>query len=266
MRRSLLFAAPFAAFAGVIALALSVAPAERWPIIDATIRGLKVVALFGCLVGALAFPPGTRMFRSFGRFAGAYAILVVRDAVLHRNLVIDVDTTAARWIELVLIVAANGLAASGAWVMARTGAASGLPLPGTAASRSALRAIAIGVAIAITMPTLWLEGSAAVTEGGPKPLMGLTNALGDAVTISLIAPALLTALALGDAPVSQAWTLLTWSLAGWLCYDATFSISGRVPGYGEELRVLAEGFRGLATIGAAAAGIALATSANDPAT
>lgn len=259
VRRAALATAPLLAFVAVLALGAATSSATRWDILDPSIRALKVVALFGCLVGGLSFPPHARMFRAWMLFAATYALLVLRDAVLHRSVWLDVDAPATRWIEAVMVTLANGLGTLGAWIMARTWYVGGIALPGTTASRGILRAIAIGVAVAITLPSLWLHASDLIGEPGPRPLMGLVNAAGDATSLSLIAPVLLTALALRGAPVGWAWGLLTCSMAGWLCYDATFTISDSVPGHGEALRVVSEGFRALAATAAAAAGIAQAT-------
>jgi hypothetical protein len=86
--------------------------------------------------------------------------------------------------------------------------------------------------------------------------MGVTGAIGDAAAISLIAPVMLTALALRGRTIAWPRALLTASAFGWLCYDAVFSISSVLHANGDPFRALGEAFHAVATVGAGMAGIA----------
>lgn len=255
MRYVLLAAAVAGAFVVVLGTA-GLAPAElRWPILDALIRASKIVALFGCLVGALSFKRHQHLFRGWGLLAAMYAMLVTRDAVIYRNLIVDAFSPTGRWIELAVVLPANVLGVLGFWMMSRAWYVGGIALPGTHATRTLVRAAAAAMAVSIMLPAIWVYVPLAST-GLPTAIMGVSNAIGDAVAISLIAPVLLTALALRGAAIAWPWALLTASSFGWLCYDAVFSISSVLHNNGEAFRVLGESFHALACVGAGMAGIA----------
>jgi hypothetical protein len=256
--RYVVLAATVAAAFVVVLVTAGLAPADlRWPILDAMIRASKVIGLFGCLVGAISVRRHQHLFRGWSLLAAMYALLVTRDAVIHRNLVVDAATTAGRWIETAVVVPANVLGVLGFWMMSRAWYVGGIVLPGTQATRRLVRAAAAAMAVSITLPAIWVYAPDLPT-GSPMAIMGVGDAIADAIAISLIAPVLLTALALRGAAIAWPWALLTASAFGWLCYDATFSfsISAALDTNGEAFRALGEAFRALACVGAGMAGIA----------
>jgi hypothetical protein len=254
VRYVLLAATVAAAFFAVLAAA-GLAPAElRWPIVDGMVRASKVIALFGCLVGALSFGYRQHLFRGWALLAAMFALLVTRDAVIYRNLIIDVMTSTGRWIEMAVVLPANVLGVLGAWMMARAWYVGGIALPGTRTTRNLVRTAAAVMAVSITLPAFWIHAPN-LASGTPHAITGVAIALCDAISISLIAPVLLTALALRGAVIVWPWALLTASSFGWLCYDATFSISA-VLDSGGAFRALGEAFHAAACVGAGVAGIA----------
>jgi hypothetical protein len=255
VRYVVLAATAIAAFLAVLLIAGIAPPDVRWPIIDTMIRASKVVGLFGCLIGALSFRRSDHLFRGWLLIAAMYALLVSRDAVIHRSLLIDIHTSTARWIEAAVIVPANVMAVLGSWTMGRAWYIGGIALPGTRATRSVVRAAAVAMAIAITMPALWYYAPH-LLDGEAMPVMGASNALADALSLSMLAPVLLTALALRGGAIAWPWALLTCSMFGWLCYDVTFSLSANLNRGAEAFRALGEAFRALAAVGAGMAGIA----------
>jgi len=263
VRYPLLAAAPAAAFGAVVAIAVLAPGDQRWPLIDTIVRASKVLALFGCLAGGLSFRRSEHLFKGWILLAATYALLVVRDAVIHRSLLIAVETPTARWIETAIIVTANLLGVLGSWTMARAWYVGGIELPGSRATRNIVRGAAVVMAVSITLPAFWLNAPH-VADGAPAPIMGISDVVADALSISLIAPVLLTALALRGAAVVWPWALLTCSMFGWLCFDAIFSIHTVVTSGGEALRVIGEAFRTFAATGAAVAGIAQRLVATAP--
>jgi len=184
---------------------------------------------------------------------------------LPQPLVVDAATTAGRWIETAVVVPANLLGVLGFWMMSRAWYVGGIALPGTHATRRLVRAAAATMAVSIMLPAIWVYAPGLPT-GSPMAIMGVGDAIADAIAISLIAPVLLTALALRGTAIAWPWALLTASSFGWLCYDATFSISAAVDTNGESFRALGEAFRALSCVGAGMAGIAqhLVVSAAPP--
>ena len=264
MRYLALAAIPIAAFLAVLLAAGGAPDDARWPIIDTMIRVSKVAGLFGCLMGALSFRRSDHLFRGWALIAAMYGLLVLRDGVVHRSLLMPFYTPAARWLDAALVLPANLLAVLGAWTMGRAWYVGGIALPGSRTTRSIVQAAAIAMALAITMPAL-LYHAPHLLDGTPAPLLGASTALADALSLSMLAPVLLTALALRGGAIVWPWALLTCSMFGWLCYDVTFSLSANLTSGGEAFRALGEAFRALAATGAAVAGIAqwLVTDAPD---
>ncbi len=249
--RYVVLAATAAASFVIVLVAAALAPADlRWPLVDGIVRACKVVGLFGCLVGALSFGFHQHLFRGWALVAASYALLVLRDAVIYGHLIVD----EGRRIEAGFVLSADVLGVLGAWMMARAWYVGGLELPGTRTTRRLVRAVAAAMAVSITLPAVWIHVPQLVT-GPPHAIMGLANALADAISISLLAPVLLTALALRGAAIAWPWALLTASLFGWLCYDATFSLSASHDSSGA-FRALGEAFHALACVGCGVAGIA----------
>jgi hypothetical protein len=118
-----------------------------------------------------------------------------------------------------------------------------------------VRAPAIVMALSITMPSLTVH-LPGVAAGAPQSILGVAAALGDAVSLALLAPVLLTALGLRGTPMVWPWALLATSMFGWLCFDAIFSVSALVSGTGQSLRAVADAFRLLSGVAAGCAGIA----------
>jgi hypothetical protein len=249
--RYVVLAATVAASFVIVLVAAALAPEQlRWPVVDGIVRACKVIGLFGCLVGALSFGSRQHLFRGWALIAGSYALLVLRDAVLYRHLIDDPE----RWIEASVVLSADVLGVLGAWMMAGAWYLSGIALPGSRTTRRIVRAVAAAMAVSITLPALWIHVPQ-LGSGPPHAIMGIANALADAISIALIAPVLLTALALRGAATAWPWALLTASLFGWLCYDATFSLSvAHDPG--GAFRALGEAFHALACVGCGVAGIA----------
>jgi hypothetical protein len=233
---------------GVIGLA------DLWPglsIIDLVSHGAKVVALFGCLVGALSYRCGDLRFRGWGLQAAAFAILILRDAVLHRGLVGDLGGTP---VEASLLVLANASSVVGTWWLAR--AWQGRPVAGDrAAQRAMLRTAAILIALFITAPSLSMRIRELAT-GSPGALVGVAAVLGDILCLSIVAPVAITALSSRAAGTSWPWTFFTASLFAWLCYDATFMLSALVSAGAHIFWVMGESFRVFACLSAFAAGLA----------
>jgi hypothetical protein len=220
------------------------------PVIDHASHGAKVVALLGCLLAALSYPRADLRFRGWGLQAVAFAILVVRDAVLHRGLV----GAAPVPVETALLVTANASAVVGTWWLAR--AWQGRPVAGDhAAQRAMLRTAAVLIAVFITAPSLSMRIRELAT-GSPGALIGVAAVLGDILCLSMVAPVALTALSSRQRGSSWPWTLFTASLFAWLCYDATFMLSALVSAGAHIFWVMGEMFRVFACLSAFAAGLA----------
>ena len=135
------------------------------------------------------------------------------------------------------------------WQMAiRPTAIDGLAPLDTPASRRALAAALGGPGVVNNFIELF--------EGDPSALTGIAMALGDIISLCLIAPVLFTALALRGGLFGWPWWLLTASLLSWLLYDGVLEI-GPYLGAGEQtVRSVSEMFRAMACLFEFSAGLA----------
>ena len=254
MRYLALACVPLLAALAVLVVAV-LFPEHRFTMVEPMIRVAKVMALYGCLVAALSFRRDEYLFRGWAYLAACYGLIILRDGILHRSLFIDIDTPVARWIELPVMLVANSAGVLSAWTMARAWQAGGIELPGTAATRGLVRAVTVVMAISITIPSLAVHAPH-LLDGSPFPIMAVADAIADTLSMSLVAPVLLTAVGLRGSRVAWPWALLSASMFGWLCYDALYSLSSVVSMSGAPLWAMGEAFRMLALVSSGAAGMA----------
>lgn len=263
VRFGLLVAAPIAAAIAVLAVAAIAGEDQRWPIIDAMTRAAKVVALFGCLVGGLSFRRSDPRCRGWLLLAGNYALLVLRDAVLHRSLLFDIDAPGARWVELTMIALANLAGVLGTWTLTRAWITTGGGLVGAGTGARRVQIATAVMAAAVTVPSLVIHAPQ-LLAGSPFGMMGVIGAVGDTLAITVITPLLVIGPLVRGPRAAWPWGLLGASIFGWICYDATYSMSAVMNSGGEALRALGEAFRVVAAVAAGSAAIAQRLVATAP--
>jgi hypothetical protein len=146
----------------------------------------------------------------------------------------------------------NAFVVVGAWTLARAWTVAGLEHPGPKGARRAVLALAIVVALAFAGPTLVVDVRDIVL--GPRAdFDSIASDLGDILSLPLIAPVALTALAVREGTLRWTWMLLTSSLVAWLLYDAIYTLpdyfSVSPVGYrlvSEQFHILAGAFAGVA--------------------
>lgn len=180
---------------------------------------VKALALAGSLAAALALEPGDYLRRAWFFIAGCMGLLLLRDLTLAP---IGLDALWGSQRELVrgiLVVAANLSQVIGTWMLARVGRMAGLGVPASRREQAGVLAIAILLAAAFAGPGV-VANAKRVLDGDLVALASSASALGDMISLCLIAPLLLTALALRGGLIGWTWTLLTASYVAWLLYDA----------------------------------------------
>ena len=143
----------------------------------------------------------------------------------------------------------------GTWLLARAWKVANLSLPGSKRGRWALVGGAVMLAMALAGPVVLGTGRR-VLSGDWTGLASLASALGDLVSLCLVAPLLLTALALRGGLIGWPWALLTTSYVCWLVYDALGVLA---PGLGlgpHATTVANESFRALGCLFGFSAGMA----------
>jgi hypothetical protein len=184
----------------------------------AEVELVKALALAGALAAALALEPGDYLRRAWLLIAGCMALLLLRDLTLAP---IGLEALGARNLDLVrggLVVAANLSQVVGTWLLARAGERAGLGVPASRGAQWGVLAAVVALSAAFAGPGV-VANARRVMDGDLVALTGAASALGDMLSLCLIAPLLLTALALRGGLIGWTWTLLTASYVSWLLYD-----------------------------------------------
>jgi hypothetical protein len=216
----------------------------------------KALATVGCFIAAYAFERGAYMRRAWSFNAWCYLLLLSRD--LTNNLVAPDAVFLGMKVVAILggvVFAANLSSCIGVALLARAWSIAGLELPGSRISRYAVMLVAALLAIGISGSDL-LRDSHKLVGGDLAAMHHVMSDLGDIFGLALIAPVLLTAIAMRGGVLTWPWALLTASLVFWLLYDAVSIIEDSLPGHETAARVVRETFRALACATEFAAGLA----------
>jgi hypothetical protein len=245
----LVWAAVFLALDGVFAGGPSYTAFLR-----AEVETAKALTLFGSWAAALAFERGAYQRRAWFFIGGCMALLLTRDLTLlpfFRRF----DARQVALAAGILVALANVSQVVGTWMLARTWKVAHLALPGSATAQWLTVALVGVLAAAFAGPSL-LRSGGPLLQGDLSRAAGVFSALGDMVSLWLIAPLLLTALALRGGLFGWPFALLTASYLAWLGYDA-LGVVGPDLGLGpHSSRTGSELFRALGCLYGLSAGLA----------
>lgn len=213
----------------------------------------KVAALAGLASAALAFRGGDYLRRGWGLYAGCLALLLLREAFFLLGG--SPGSGAVAQAQVALVVLANLSGAAGAVMLARAWRVGGLDLPGSEWQRRALLAFTVALALVASGPAT-METLPGLRRGAPSALMGLASNLGDAVALSVMAPLLLTAIALRGGLLLLPWGLFFACQVFWLGYDAASGLARLTSLPEPTIQLIEEGCRSMALCLATAAGLA----------
>lgn len=214
---------------------------------------LRVLAVVGSLAGMLAFVSGDHLRRAWLGLVTAAVAVLVRDLLGVFGV--------SGWPVISLGVLSNFALLTGVLLLATAWKKADIPLPG-----GRLGAIVVGVlgatlALLVAGPSA-LDHGQSLLEGEWTNLVLFVSAAVDILALCLLAPLLLTAIALRGGIFGWPWALITASILSWLFYDAAAAPAFHET-YGIDPRAwlpaaipLTEVFRGLALNYQAAAGFA----------
>lgn len=212
---------------------------------------VKALAMLGAAVAAFTFGRGDYMRRAWLFIGGCMALLLVRDII---GFFVQPGPT---WEVIAggFAFLANLSQVVGTVMLARAWWISGLTLPG---SRLTQFVTVVGVALlafgAGGPPVV--SHIADVAGGDLKSIRYLASSLGDLTTFLLLAPVLLTAVALRGGSIGWPWALLTVSSLAWIGFD-TFLVLAPLFDVGPAtIRTGSELFRALGCLLGGAAGLA----------
>lgn len=214
----------------------------------------KALNLLGAWAAAASFDRGDYLRRAWFLIGACMALLLLRDVTLVPGVAAALGA-ANLPVRSGLVVAANVSQVVGTWLLARAWQRASLALPGSRASQWSVRLAAIVLAVAFAGPGI-VTNLARTAAGDAAALVGAASALGDMISLCLIAPLFLTALALRGGLFGWPFWLLATSYVAWLLYDAAL-VLGPALGLGAAAALSAsEAFRGLGSTLGAAAGFA----------
>jgi hypothetical protein len=255
---------PLVVAASVAALGLvQGAPSRVWFYAVVALAS-KSLALIGGLVAAFAFSRGDYLRRAWLFVAFGYLPLVLKDLLPGGGPWLE--ATSATWgaARALLAVLGNALSVVGLWYLARTSRVAGLEPPGSPLARRALLLAGAFVALALVMPGMRSDLHD-VHANDISSLSNVAGDVGDVISFMLIAPVLLTAIALRGGRLVWPWILLTLGNVGWLVFDGPAALAALTGGMTPVLRAVAEGARTAACLYYAGAGLAQRWAMSEPA-
>jgi hypothetical protein len=251
----LLVAVPFVALAALL-VALAVVPAAHHALVyRITVELAKTVALVGCAAAGLRFAPGDYLRTAWLLQAQCYLLILLNDIFFRAGLGVTSTQSWAPTAGAVVVLVANAGQLVGTVMIARAWRVAGIELAGSPTVRWLVAAGALAVAL---VAGGWLVVTSArdAAHGQSGALVDLFSSVADIVSFALIAPLVLTAIALRGGTLAWTWTLFTASLFGWLLFDATLSFGPRLLADAASIEKVSECFRLLACTFGMAAGLA----------
>jgi len=204
----------------------------------------RAAAALGCGIAAAQFDRGDHMRRAWLILGTTYVLLLGNALVFGAAGHLSERTlpAAAKIVSAVLVAAANVCTIVGALSVARTWRLAGLDLQVSRTVRFASMAASLAIALAIAGSTSLLDLKLAL-GGHFDALSYLASDLGDIVSLGVLAPILLTALALRGGTLAWPWGLIVLGTVGWVLHDASGPIATALGMAPSELKPLSEAFR-----------------------
>lgn len=199
-----------------------VADANRMRFWAVEVPTMKALAALGCFLAASRYRRGEYMGIAWMLIGLDYALLFAKDLLFGRvfhfaGLPPDTATT----MRAVFVTFANITASIGAIMLARVWRVAGIALPGSRTSQLMASAVSFVVAVAIIGWGLWRELHSAA-HGEREAIIVVASNLGDVVSFIVIAPLMLTAIAMRGGTLAWPWALITASNVAWLLYDMSW--------------------------------------------
>ena len=243
--RPLLLPLPFALVLYLAARLLLGTAADR----PANLAAFALAAA-GCVAAARGLGRGDYLRTAWYLQGASYLILVVAAALVRPDAPQGVLVARFR-----LILVANLLGVAGTVLFARAHRVAGLPLPWSPRARRLFMAAVAALALAAAGPPFVLQLGPAL-DGDLTAASGAVSSLADVITLALVAPLFMTAVALRGGLLVWPWALYTAATVTWLVYDAQDTVAW-LAGIGEEpLRVVTVPLRIVACALTFAAGLA----------
>jgi hypothetical protein len=241
--------------ATLLAIALALTSGhERAGLYRAELAIVEGLGFWGCLAAALIFEGGDYLRRAWLLEMSCFGLIFVGDLTLTTGMFSNKPWTALA--NGVLTLTANAGAMGGTFMLARATRVAGIEMPGSDNARRGVQMLAMAVALVAAGPAAVISARQ-VIAGDQTGLMYFASCLGDIFCFSLIAPLLLTTVAMRGGLLAWPWGFMTASGLAWLIFDGVQTLSPIVLGISaEEARPVLEVARCLACTCAFSAGLA----------
>jgi hypothetical protein len=183
---------------------------------SAEVAVAEAAATLGCFIAATSFEWRDHLARAWALQGVMYTLLMVRCLGLAFGVL--TGSPDAILADGILTSLANIGGIFSTWMLARTGHVAGIDFAISPILRRIAWAIALVVALAASGPGL-VTAAGNLARGNPGALVSVASRTGDIFSFVLIAPLLLTTLALRQGLLVWPWALLTASGLCWLGAD-----------------------------------------------
>jgi hypothetical protein len=207
------------------------------------------VTAINAFVTAREFDRSDKLYLSWMFLGAGYVIAATRYGIRIHTLLTGDGITNPLFLTSLLILQ-NVLVPLSLFLFVRAWRATGLAAPGSAAAHRA--SIAAGIAGAVVVGGFPLIRGLMVAKAD---LVLLVSTLGDMISLALIVPLMMPALALRGGSLMNTWAYLTTGIAIWLVYDIWFALRDPITlpvnverGIEEAIRVTAIMFACIASI------------------
>jgi hypothetical protein len=207
---------------------------------------VKAVAAAGSMAAAMRFQRGDYLRLAWVLTAACYALLLLKDVLFGTgSRLMHPFSDSVAVLRGAITLLANAAGVVGAFLLARAWQVAGIVLPGTRSTQRLVFAAGLVLSLSIAGKATWLD-TLGLVRGDPQLLVTVASDLGDILSLCLIAPVLLTAIALRGGLLAWPWTLMAAAQISWLFYDAAGLFGGASGADPVTLRSIEELFRLLA--------------------
>jgi hypothetical protein len=252
LKYRLLLALPFAGAMVLFALLQVVADQEY--LFRVEVLALKLLAAGGTLAAALRLARGDYLRWAWLLTSVCLMLLFAKDLLFGLGWRWLQFPETVAWARGVIGLLANVCGVIGTLLLARAWRVAEIVLPGSRAQRIAVGLAACVLSLLTAGYSTFLDVRGLI-GGDPQRLVSVASDLGDIVSLILIAPVMLTAIALRGGLLVWPWALMTMSQLGWLLYDAVGPAGALLSIPRDRLRTFEELFRCIALLAAFGSGL-----------
>lgn len=215
----------------------------------AVLLAVAMATAISSFITARQFDPQDKLYLSWFLLGAGYTVASIR-YLLRIWLLVTGSGVTNPYVVNGLLILQNVLVPISLFLFVRAWQATGLAGPGSAGIRRT--SIMLGIVVAIVVGGFPLFRG---FETAGADLVGLVSTLGDMVSIALIVPLMMPALALRGGLLMHTWAYLTAGIVTWLIYDIWYALRAGMPmspmasrGIEEAIRIVAIMFACIASI------------------